>query len=139
MQEIVCRGALGRTRVGAGDARFPAGLLSAFVGLGPLFAARHEGTDVSKLPAGWLFLGQHGQLGRLLEGFHLKLRVLADAVDAVQSHVERTSRPLLGLEPDKFCVRVGQAGPGLPVLLSGPADELQMEIAPDASIAGLFV
>ena len=65
---------------------------------------------------GWLFLGRHGNWGRLLESFHLKLRMLADMVGSVQSVVKQMQRPLLGLAPDSFEVRWSEQGRALPML-----------------------
>jgi hypothetical protein len=93
--------------------------------------------------AGWLFLGEHGRRGRLLEGFHLKLRALADCVGAVRSMVQRTQRPLLNLAADRFQVRCPAEGCGafgLPatwttqVALADPGDAVELPIrATDAS------
>ena len=63
-----------------------------------------------------VFLGRHGKWGRLVEAFHLKLRVLADVVAAVRGAVEATRRPLLNLDPESFRVRLGEWAPGLPFL-----------------------
>lgn len=63
-----------------------------------------------------VFLGRHGKWGRLVEAFHLKLRVLADAVAAVRGVVETTRRPLLNVDPESFRVRLGETAPGLPFL-----------------------
>src|SRR5205085_5492510 len=64
---------------------------------------------------GWLFLGRHGNWGRLLESFHLKLRMLADMVGNVRALVKQTQRPLLGLAPDSFEVRWSEQGRALPL------------------------
>jgi hypothetical protein len=73
-----------------------------------------EGAD--HLTRGGLFLGQQGRMGRLIESFHLKLRALSDAVEAVRSLTQGTQRPLLNLSPDSFQVRIGEPARGLPYL-----------------------
>ena len=59
--------------------------------------------------------------GAALEGLHLKLRMLADAVESVRSLAEQPRHPMLNLEPDRFRVRLGQGGAGLPVLWTASA------------------
>jgi len=70
---------------------------------------------------GTLFLGQHGRWGRLLESFHLKLRVLADALEEVHALARKSKRPLLNLSPESFRVSVGEGGRGLPVVWTARA------------------
>lgn len=65
---------------------------------------------------GRLFLERHGIWGRVLEGYHLKIKLLADAVAAVQKVTRITERPVLNLSPDSFQVRLGAGGCGLPYL-----------------------
>jgi hypothetical protein len=86
---------------------------------------------------GWLFLGEHGQRGRLLEGFHLKLRALADCIGAVRTMIQRTQRPLLNLAADRFQVRCPAEGCGsfgLPatwtaqIVLADPGDAVELPI-----------
>jgi len=64
----------------------------------------------------WLHLGRHGRLALMLEAFHLKLRLLADAVASVHALVAATQQPLLNLSPDSFRVQTGPAGRGMPSL-----------------------
>ncbi|MBN2131070.1 MAG: hypothetical protein JW741_16325 [Sedimentisphaerales bacterium] len=63
---------------------------------------------------GWLFLETQGRSGRLLETFHLKLRLLADVVSSVRSLVYHLQRPLFTLSPESWRVELGAPGPGLP-------------------------
>ena len=70
---------------------------------------------------GRLFLGTHGRWGRLVETFHLKLRLLADAVAAVQVLTAKRQAPLLNLSAESFEVSLGQPGRGLPVLWTAKA------------------
>jgi hypothetical protein len=65
---------------------------------------------------GWLFIGQHGQIGRLVEALHLKLRAVADAVDSVAAAVRQLQLPLLDVSADSFRVEVGPPARGLPTL-----------------------
>lgn len=65
---------------------------------------------------GWLFIGQHGQAGRLVEGLHLKLRAMADAVEAVSAAVRQLQLPLLNVSADSFRVDLGPGARGLPSL-----------------------
>lgn len=58
---------------------------------------------------GWLFIGRHGRWGRLIESLHLKLRVLADAVRAARAAAQRTQRPLLNLDAERFKIRIGSS------------------------------
>jgi len=84
---------------------------------------------------GRLFLGQHGRWGRLVETFHLKLRLLADALHAVRTFVTHQQRPLLNLSAEGFRVQMGRPGCGLPYLwtaravLVDPGDTVELPIA----------
>ncbi len=84
---------------------------------------------------GRLFLGQHGRWGRLVETFHLKLRLLGDALGAVCTLVTHQQRPLLTLSADSFRVQMGRPGCGLPYLwtaraaLVDPGDTVELPIA----------
>lgn len=69
-----------------------------------------------KVNTGWLMLGRHGRWGRLIETLHLKLRALADAVDAVESALRFGARPLLNLSTDSFRVDLLPQSRGLPRL-----------------------
>ncbi len=83
---------------------------------------------------GRLFLEAHGQCGRLVETFHLKLRLLADIVSSVHSMVCHLQRPLLNICPDNWQVKLGEPGRGLPFLwtaravLSDPGDAIPLAI-----------
>lgn len=78
--------------------------------------------DGSVLPAeGRLFLDTHGKKTRLLETFHLKLRLFADIVTSVHSMIFHLQQPLLNLSADSFQVELGQPGQGLPFLWTATA------------------
>lgn len=83
---------------------------------------------------GRLFLETHGQCGRLIETFHLKLRLLADIVSSVHDMVYNLQRPLLNICPEHWQVKLGETGRGLPFLwtaravLSEPGDAIPLPI-----------
>jgi hypothetical protein len=83
---------------------------------------------------GWLFIGQHGQAGRLVEALHLKLRAVADAVEAVAAAVRQLQLPLLDVSADSFRVDVGPPARGLPTLwtarvrLVDPGDTVEFSL-----------
>jgi len=83
---------------------------------------------------GRLFLETHGQCGRLIETFHLKLRLLADVVSSVHSFVRNIQRPLLNITPESWQVKLGEPGRGLPYLwtaravLCDPGDAIPLPI-----------
>jgi hypothetical protein len=70
---------------------------------------------------GWLSVGRHGRWGRVIESLHLKLRVLADVVNAVRTSAQRTQRPLLSLDADQFKIRIGPPATALPRLWTARA------------------
>jgi len=80
-----------------------------------------RGDDSLRASDGRLFLGAHGRWGRLLETFHLKLRLLADAVASVRSMLLHRQQPTLNLTADSFQVRLGEPGQGLPFLWTARA------------------
>ena len=71
-----------------------------------------QGTDgtTSAAADGRLFLGKHGKWGRLIETFHLKLRLLADCFSAVRGLTQQTQRPFLNLTANSFQVSVDATG-----------------------------
>jgi len=83
---------------------------------------------------GRLFLETQSQYSRLVETFHLKLRLLADIVSSVHSMVYHLQRPLLNICPDNWQVKLGEPGRGLPFLwtaravLSDPGDSIPLAI-----------
>lgn len=83
-------------------------------------AAQEQGVVRPMADAG-LMLSRHGRLGRIVETFHLKLRLLADAVGAVRTMTERLQAPLLNLSPESFRVELGAPGAGLPALWTARA------------------
>jgi hypothetical protein len=84
---------------------------------------------------GGLFLGRAGRWGRLVEGLHLKLRAVADAVDAVAGFVKVAERPLLNVSDESFQVRLAEPARGLPFLWSArtvlvdPGDAAALPVA----------
>lgn len=68
-----------------------------------------------------LFLGRHGRWGRLVETLHLKLRLIAQCVDAARAAVAHTRRPLLNLTDESFRVELWDGGVGMPRLWTARA------------------
>ncbi|MHC4583093.1 MAG: hypothetical protein ACYS3N_01105 [Planctomycetota bacterium] len=83
---------------------------------------------------GRLFLETRSQYSRLVETFHLKIRLTADVVSSVHSMVYHLKRPLLNISPDNWQVKLGEPGRGLPFLwtaravLSDPGDAIPLAI-----------
>ena len=79
-----------------------------------------------------LFMGRHGRGGRLLEVYHLKLQLLAGAIDAVRRAVDRLDRPLLRLDASSFAVSVAAGDVSVPkwwtarVSLVDPGDAVEL-------------
>ncbi len=90
------------------------------IDLGPVTQAL-KNTETSFPEGGWLFLGRHGRWGRLVETFHIRLRLLADAARAARRVVGQTQRPLLNLSADSYQVRLASPGSGLPFLWTARA------------------
>jgi hypothetical protein len=84
---------------------------------------------------GRLFLETGGRCGRLVETFHLKLRLLADIISSVHSMVRHLQQPLLNVNTDNWQVHLGRPGRGLPflwtakVVLTDPGDAVPLAIA----------
>jgi hypothetical protein len=77
--------------------------------------------SASRGEGGQLLLGPAGRAGRLLEIYHLKLRLLMDALLAVRSAVDLSQCPMLNLEQASFRV-LAQPAPGrLPYLWTARA------------------
>ncbi len=72
--------------------------------------------EISLTGEGRLFLETQGRSGRLIETFHLKLRLLADIVSSVHSVVRNLQSPLFNISPDRWQVKLGEPGHGLPFL-----------------------
>ena len=66
----------------------------------------------NEMADGRLFLGKHGKWGRLIETYHLKLRLLADCIAQVKGLTAQTQRPLLNLTSGSFRVSLGRAAGG---------------------------
>lgn len=85
------------------------------------------------------FLETQGRWGRLIEAFHLKLRLFADAVAAVEAFAREQNRPILNLSPESFRVDLGVGGGHLPrfwtatVALSGPGEAVCLHVGGEAS------
>jgi hypothetical protein len=83
---------------------------------------------------GRLFLEAHRISNRLVETFHLKLRLLADVISSVHSMIYHLQQPLLNISPDNIQVRLGEPGCGLPFLwtakavLSDPGNAIPLAI-----------
>jgi hypothetical protein len=83
---------------------------------------------------GRIFMGAHGKAGRFVEHYHLKLRLIADAIASVRSLTERTQRPILNLTAGSFQVALGDPGRGLPylwtarVVVGDPGDAVALKL-----------
>ena len=86
------------------------------IGLEGLIEPTLMSTSSDENQSGRLFLESRGSYGRLLESYHLKMKLLADAVNTVQTFVRSAERPLLNLRPASFGVRLGTVGCALPYL-----------------------
>lgn len=75
---------------------------------------------------GFLYLGEPGRQNRPAEILHLKLRLLADAVNAVRTTLAETQRPMLNVSPSSFRVDLGlgssTAEAGIPYLWTARAE-----------------
>ncbi|MCB9845580.1 MAG: hypothetical protein H6811_06310 [Phycisphaeraceae bacterium] len=80
----------------------------------PVCGRPRSGTTMED--GGGLFLGRQGKRGRIVEALHLKLGALASSVEQVSGLIERTQRPLLGLNASSFGVEPPPDQPGLPNL-----------------------
>lgn len=114
------------TGLSHGKSRLPAACFSEGVD------ARNE--DGAVVCDGAVLSAQHGQAGRMLEGFYLRLRVLADAIESVRRATALTRRPLLNVRADSFRVKIGEPARGLPLawtartILVDQGDALEVEI-----------
>lgn len=70
---------------------------------------------------GRLLLETHGRSGRLVETFHLKLRLLADIISSVHAMVRCLQKPLLNISCQSWQVALGEPGRGLPFLWTAKA------------------
>jgi hypothetical protein len=89
----------------------------------------------SDMADGRLFLGKHGKWGRLVETFHLKLRLLADCFEHVRLFTAQTQRPLLNITAQSFQVDIGATqAHALPFLwtaaasLADPGDAVTLKV-----------
>lgn len=86
------------------------------------------------LTDGGLFHSRHGRWGRIVETYHLKLRLIADCLAAVRATVAQTQSPLLNVTADSFRVDLGAPGVGLPLLwtaragLATPGDAVALRV-----------
>lgn len=71
-----------------------------------------------RLADGMLLSARDGRSSQLAEVLCLKLRALADAVDATAAATEASNCPLLNLDADAFRVELVEPGRGLPALWS---------------------
>lgn len=91
--------------------------------------------DEEDAGGGWLFQTRRGASSQLIEALHLKTKLLADAVDAVETVTRLTRRPLLNVRPELFGVRLGDGGVALPRLwtarvgLTGAGSAVELPMA----------
>lgn len=88
------------------------------------------------LYAGTMFLGRHGQRGRIIESLHLKLKFLADAVDRVRSFTQRSHRPLLNLRAESFQTHLAAPSVALPFLWTASLELIDFGHAIELEIPG---
>ena len=79
-------------------------------------AARDPSYPLDQTYPGRLLLASQGAYGRLVETFHLKLRLLHDVLSCVHGLISRTQHPLLSLSADAFRVTLDPAARTLPFL-----------------------
>lgn len=72
--------------------------------------------NVIRQGGGHLFLGRHGRAGQIVEGYHLKLHLLAAAVRLVRAYVQAHQVPFLNINAESFRVRLADSDPALPFL-----------------------
>jgi hypothetical protein len=83
------------------------------------------------LTGGWALVGLSG---RLAESFHLKVRLIVDAIAAVRDLVAETQTPCLNITPASFGVSIGEKAWGLPhlwtarAIINDPGDAIQLPI-----------
>lgn len=82
---------------------------------GSEYASLREGSPLQHSDT-LLFLGARGRAGRLLEIFHLKLRLILEMFRLVRGHVQAHQLPLLNLSPESFRFKLAGTGAGLPGL-----------------------
>jgi hypothetical protein len=101
---------------------------------GAVDALRSAGASAVPPDEGRLFLGRWGRWGRVLESYHLRVRMLADMVAAVRQAVVATGRPLLSLTPQSFQAQLPDASAGLPfmwaarVMLADAGDAVELRV-----------
>ncbi len=76
---------------------------------------------VEPVEGGHLLLSRRDVSSRLSEVVHLKLRMLADAIEEVAAAVESTKGPLFAIDLDSFRVDLSRPGTGVPYLWSARA------------------
>lgn len=112
---------------------------SAVVRLAPALVESGLGGDgavVRPFMDGSMFLARHGRGGRLVESFHVRLRLLSDAVSSVREVVRVTGVPLLNVSASSFRVRMDEPGGGLPVVWSSRASLVEGSDAVALAIPG---
>ena len=88
---------------------------------------------------GRLLLAHDGPAGRLVETLHLKLRLIADAIQGAARLTQRTQRPLMNIAPESFSVSFAPPQSSLPFLwtsqvhLNNPGDAISLTIPGSAS------
>lgn len=70
----------------------------------------------------YLFLGKQRAAGRVVEIFHLKLQLIAEAIRLSRAFVQKQQLPFLNLAADSFRVRLAETGTGLPFLWTAKVD-----------------
>jgi hypothetical protein len=110
-------------------------------GATPLGLTPHVAPAAAAAPAqgersedGRFFSARRGRAGVMVETLHLKLRLVAGAIDAVRTLVAHTRRPVLNLTAESFAVSADSPAPGLPHLwtsrvhLVDPGDAIALDV-----------
>lgn len=86
-----------------------------------IYAALQDPKHLQETGA-YLFLGKQKAAGRLVEIFHLKLQLAAEAIRLCRGFVQKQQLPFLNLAADSFRVRLTETGTGLPFLWTAKLD-----------------
>lgn len=112
---------------------------SAAVRMAPPLGESSAGNDAHVLRPyldGSMILARHGRRGRLVESFHLRLGLLADAIAAVREVTRGTQAPMLNLASSSFRVGLSGAGGSMPVLWSASAALVEGSDAVSLNVPG---
>lgn len=92
---------------------------------------QHANSDVGRL-----FLGRHGKWGRIVESYHLKLRLLLNTVSLVRGIVEKINRPILNLSHNSISIKLNTQTHELPFLWTATPTLVECDDAVTIPIIG---